>query len=106
MRDVSNLVTKLDSTDPTNFPDDRFKDDAVAGDNTGSELLKTWPNDILQALYSIIRFAGDVPDNVIGFTALPTFPSGEKVCVSLKSIILSELLSYALNVIVSPEVLA
>jgi hypothetical protein len=63
MRNVPNLVTKFDGTDP-NYPDGKFKDDAVAGDNTGSELIEKWPNDILGALYAIIRGLGQTtPDN-------------------------------------------
>ncbi len=65
MRNVPNLITKFDSSDPGNFPDGRFKNDTSPGDNLGSEWIKTFPNDVLQALYGIIRQAGFSPDNVI-----------------------------------------
>lgn len=62
MRNVLNLVTKYDATDP-NYPDGKFKDDSIPGDNTGTELIKTWPNDILGALYAIIRVVGGTTPN-------------------------------------------
>lgn len=80
MRDVSELVTKLDNTDP-NFPDGKFKDDVVAGDKQGTEYNKDWPDDCLQPFYSIIRAADDVPNG------LPEYPDASQVLCSVKRLI-------------------
>lgn len=61
MRNVSQLVTQFTLTDP-NYPDGKFINDAVPGDNTGSELVESWPNELLGAMYAVIRAAGLAPN--------------------------------------------
>lgn len=63
MRNLQNLVAKFKTAD-ANFPDGSAKDDVTSGDKTGTELIASWVNELLQAGYALIRNMGDVPDNV------------------------------------------
>jgi hypothetical protein len=60
---MQNLVTKYNTPDAT-YPDGSAKNDAVAGDKTGTELVKPWVDELLQTWYAIIRHIGHTPDNV------------------------------------------
>lgn len=77
MRDVSQLVTQFTGVDP-NYPDGKFINDGVPGDNTGSELVESWPNDILGAMYAIIRAAGLTPDGN------PEFPGQSQIVTAIQ----------------------
>lgn len=88
MRNIPNLVTKYDNTDTNNYPDARYKNDTVAGDNTGSELEAKFPNDILQAVYSLLRSVVIEPDNTAekpgNFLDRSTYPMVSQFVAALR----------------------
>lgn len=79
MRNVGQLVTKFDASDPDK-PDGAFKNDVVAGDKTGTEYNKDWPDDLLQAQYSLLRESWDLPQNT------EEFPGQSQVVTAIKKI--------------------
>lgn len=80
MRKMADMVTKSDNTD-SDKPDGKFKEDAVAGDKTGTEYNRDWPDEAIQPFYSLIRETADLPDGSA------EYPGNSQVVSSVRKMI-------------------